>query len=235
MKGMIRYLVSAVVCLSSGLMTAHASDVNSIVLPCAGVKTRYLLYDPDEKRSLPAILLLHGAGDQAGDFLGAWKAFSKKQDVILIAPELPRDLKFEDLAPAVFRCLVDDAKTKVSVDSDRVYVFGNSMGGYLAYDAAMFDSEYFAAVAVHAMGIAEEYRGIVNRANRKIPIAIYIGDEDRLVPVVEVRATRDLLEKSGFPVHYVEIKGHDHNFYAISGRVSQDAWKFLSEQRLANR
>jgi poly(3-hydroxybutyrate) depolymerase len=124
-------------------MTAHASDVNSIVLPCAGVKTRYLFYDPDEKRSLPAILLLHGAGDQAGDFLGAWKAFSKKQDVILIAPELPRDLKFEDLAPAVFRCLVDDAKTKVSVDSDRVYVFGNSMGGYLAYDAAMFDSEYW--------------------------------------------------------------------------------------------
>jgi hypothetical protein len=55
------------------------------------------------------------------------------------------------------------------------------------------------------------------------------------VPVVEVRATRDLLEKSGFPVHYVEIKGHDHNFYAVSGRVSQDAWKFLSEQRLANR
>jgi predicted esterase len=210
----------------------HASDVNSVTLPCDRSKVRYLVYSPDRTQPLPAILLLHGAGDNPSDFLSAWKSFAKKQKIVLIAPDLPRDPKFEEMAPAIFRCVVDDAKKQESIDPDRVYVFGNSMGGYLAYDAAMFDSEYFAAVAVHAMGISPEYFGILKKAQRKTPIAIYIGDQDPLVPLAKVRATRDLLEKDGFPVHYVELKGHDHNFYALSDRVSGDAWKFLSEQRL---
>lgn len=210
----------------------HASDVKSVTVPCARSKFHYLVYSPDGRQLLPSILLLHGAGDNPSDFLSAWKSFAKKQKVVLIAPELPRDPKFEDMAPEVFRCVVDDAKKQESIDPDRVYVFGNSMGGYLAYDAAMFDSEYFAAVAVHAMGISPEYFGILKKAQRKTPIAIYIGDQDPLVPLAKVRATRDLLEKNGFPVHYVELKGHDHNFYALADQVSEDAWKFLSEQRL---
>jgi dipeptidyl aminopeptidase/acylaminoacyl peptidase len=217
-----------------GLADCHASDVSSLALPCAGAKFTYLLFIPDRTQPLPAILLLHGAGDQASDFLGAWKSFAKKQKIVLIAPELPRDPKFEDMAPEVFRCMVDDAKKRSAIDPDRVYVFGNSMGGYLAYDAAMFDSEYFAAVAVHAMGIADEYAGILKHAKRKTPIAIYIGDQDPLVPVAKVRATRDLLEKAGFPVQYVEVKGHDHNFYALTNQVTEAAWKFLSVQRLSS-
>jgi len=229
-----RLFLIGVVAVAFGSTKAGASDLSTVVVPCDGVKTRYLLYDQAGTSAEPAILLLHGAGDQASDFLGAWKAFGKKQKVILIALELPRDPKFEEAAPRVFRCVVEDAKGKASIDPKRVYVFGNSMGGYLAYDAAMFDSEYFAAVAVHAMGIAEEYRGIVTQAKRKTPIAIYIGTDDPLVPLAKVRATRDLLEKNGFPVHYMEIKGHDHNFYAVSDRVSDDAWKFLSQQDLPN-
>jgi len=210
----------------------HASEAKSVTLPCARSKFRYLVYSPERTQPLPAILLLHGAGDAPSDFLSAWKSFAKKQKIVLIAPELPRDPRFEDIAPEVFRCVVDDAKKQERIDPDRVYVFGNSMGGYLAYDAAMFDSEYFAAVAVHAMGISPEYFGILEKAQRKTPIAIYIGDQDPLVPLAKVRATRDLLEKDGFPVHYVELKGHDHNFYVMADRVSEDAWKFLSEQRL---
>ena len=61
----------------------------------------------------------------------------------------------------MFKCVVEDAGRQVAIDRRRVYVFGHSMGGYLAYDAATLDSEYFAAVAVHAMGIAEEYVSIV--------------------------------------------------------------------------
>lgn len=41
------------------------------------------------------------------------------------------------------------------------------MGGYLAFDAAMLESEYFAAVAVHASFISEDYVGL--------PIAIYMA------------------------------------------------------------
>ena len=53
------------------------------------------------------------------------------------------------------------------------------MGGYLAYDGAMFESKYFAAIAVHAMRIADDYTWILSRAERKTPISIYIGDHDQ--------------------------------------------------------
>jgi dienelactone hydrolase len=105
-------------------------------------------------------------------------------------------------------------------------------GGYLAFDGAMYQSQYFAAIAVHANCIDEEYAGIVKQATRKMPIAIYIGDHDQFFPVESVRKTRDLLLKEGFPVHYVELDHHDHNYYARAEEINVDAWRFLQEQSL---
>jgi dipeptidyl aminopeptidase/acylaminoacyl peptidase len=187
---------------------------------------------PETGVALPAVMLLHGAGDRAANMVDAWKHFAAKQKIILLAPELPREAKYEEAAPQVFRCVVEDAKQWVHIDPQRVYLFGNSMGGYLAYDGAMFDSQYFAAVAVHAMRIADDYAWIVTQARRKAPIAIYVGDRDQFFSVDSVRQTRDLLRKAGFPVHYVELDHHDHNYYARSDDINADAWKFLKENSL---
>jgi predicted esterase len=209
-----------------------ASDIRSRTLRCGDAEYQYLLFSPASKEPLPAILLLHGAGDHPPNFIDARKSFAAQKQIVLIAPELPRTLTFEPLAPAMFKCLVEDAKLKASIDPRRLYVFGHSVGGYLAYDAATLDSEYFAAVAVHAMGIAEEYVSIVDKAKRKTPIAIYIGDRDQLVPIAGVQRTRDLLRKAGFPVHYVELRDHDHNYYDLAGQINADAWNFLSRYEL---
>jgi predicted esterase len=210
----------------------QASDIRSQTVRCDGTDYQYLLFSPASDQSLPAILLLHGAGDHPPNFIDAWKSFAAHKHIVLIAPELPRTFSFEALAPAMFKCVVEDAKLKTPIDPRGVYVFGHSMGGYLAYDAAMFDSEYFAAVAVHAMGIAPEYASIVDRAKRKTPIAIYIGDRDQLIPLTRVQRTRDLLKKAGFPVHYVELHDHDHNYYDLADQINTDAWKFLSQYQL---
>jgi predicted esterase len=218
-----------------------ASDVKSRNVRCGEVEQAYLYYAPESRKQAagnsaanpsPVVMLLHGAGDRAGNMVDAWKHFATKQRIILLAPELPRDKKYEAAAPEVFRCVVEDAKQLVPVDQERVYLFGNSMGGYLAYDGAMFESQYFAAIAVHAMRIADDYTWIVGRAERKTPIAIYIGDHDQFFPVESVRKTRDLLRQAGFPVHYVEMDHHDHNYYARSDEINADAWKFLKENAL---
>jgi dienelactone hydrolase len=213
-------------------ITVHASDIASKKCQCDGVKYRYLLFTPAHDQPLPAILLLHGAGDLPDPMIDAWKKLAKKENIVLIAPELPRDLKFEPIAPGVFHCIVEDAKHAASIDPKRLYVFGNSMGGYLTYDAAMLDSQFYAAAAVHAMMISPEYDGIVEKATRKIPIAIFIGTQDQLVPLADVRRTRDLLLKGKFPLHYVELKQHDHNYYAISDQINADAWNFFKAQEL---
>ena len=82
------------------------------------------------------------------------------------------------------------------------------------------------------MGIDKEYFGILAEAKRKIPLAIYMGDADPLVSVEGVRRTKDLLLKNGFPVHYVEIKHHDHNYFAVSDQINVDAWNFMRDKKL---
>jgi poly(3-hydroxybutyrate) depolymerase len=211
------------------------ADLTSRRVQCEGSEYRYFLFSPgkgDPHEPWPALLMLHGAGDQASNFIETWTHMAARQHIVLIAPDLPRDPKFEDVAPKVFRCVVQDAMQQVTLDRQRIYVFGHSMGGYLAYDAAMFDSDYFAAVAVHAMFISEEYLWILGHATRKTPIAIYSGDQDPFVPIQKVRETRDRLVKAGFPVHFIEMEGHDHNYYAVADDVNEGAWKFLSGQQL---
>ena len=128
----------------------------------------------------------------------------------------------------MFHCLVQDAKGAVALDAQRIYLFGYSMGGYLAYDGAMFASTYFAGAGIYAAAIADDYSAIVDSAARKIPIAIYIGSRDQYFSLEQVRRTRDLLTRHGFPVRYLELTGQDHGFAPVAAQVSADAWHYLS-------
>ncbi len=218
------------------VLPAHAGRVLVRTVTCEGQSFNYLLTLPlgetAPSAKFPAVLLLHGAGDKPAPMIDAWHSLADKEKIVLIAPELPRTKEFEDIAPRVFRCVVEDTKLAANLDSKRVYVFGNSMGGYLAYDALAFDSEYFAAVGVHAMGIDPQYDSILDHATRKTPVTIYIGDHDPMVSLKSVRRTVDLLKKHGFPVRYNELKDHDHNYYAVSAKVNADAWEFFLGQHL---
>lgn len=195
---------------------------------CEGKRYSYRLFIPiTPSQKSPAILLLHGAGDSPDPMIDEWKSLADGQAIVLVAPELPRTVEFEAVAPSVFHCVMEDAKSVASLDEKRLFVFGNSMGGYLAYDAAAFQSEYFAAVGVHAMGIDPQYDRILEQAKRKIPFIIYMGDHDPLVSLKNVRRTKDLLENRGFPVQYEELKGHDHNYYYVAKQVNAGVWQFF--------
>lgn len=200
---------------------------------CSGTMYEYTLSSPDSHTSLAAIVLLHGAGGQSSDMMGIWKSLAARERLVLIAPQLPRDLAFEALAPSVLRCVVADAERVVSVDTQRVYLFGYSMGGYLAFDGAMFDSDLFAAAGVYAAAINPDYEAIVDSARRKIPIAMYIGDQDPYFPIAQARSTRTLLESHGFPVRYTEFPGQNHAYAPVSDRVNGDAWAYFSTFRLS--
>ncbi len=218
------------------VLPAQAGRILVRTVTCEGEPINYLLKLPPGESvpsaKLPAVLLLHGAGDKPAPMIDAWHSLADKEKIILIAPELPRTREFEDIAPRVFHCIVEDTRQAAQLDPKRIYVFGNSMGGYLAYDALAFQSEYFAAMGVHAMGIDPQYDSILDHATRKTPVTIYIGVDDPLVPIKNVRRTVDLLKKRGFAVRYNELKNHDHNYYAVSAKVNADAWEFFLGQHL---
>jgi poly(3-hydroxybutyrate) depolymerase len=211
---------------------ANASDFARHTVRCERDMEYVTYVPPAVSTPMPVLILLHGAGDRAEYFAQAWKSLAKQKQFVLIVPQLPRDPSLEPQIPKILPCLVDDARKLANLDAHRIYLFGYSMGGYLAYDGALLDSDYFAAAAIHAMGIADEYASIVRHATRKIPIAISIGDQDQMVSLAQVRKTRDLLKKSGFPVHYLEISNHSHNYYEISDVINQEVWDFLETYRL---
>jgi predicted esterase len=223
------YFATTLALLATG-GTARAVTLRTV--RCEGAPRPYLLESPPGHRPKAAILLLHGAGGHAQDLLIPWMPFAQTHDIVLIAPELPRTRAFEAIAPAVFRCVVEDARKAAAVDPKRIFILGNSMGGYLAYDAAMFQSDYFAAVAVHAAAIDPAFDAILSKATRRIPIAIFIGDRDPLVPLAPVRRTRDLLRQAGFPVEYEEIEGHDHQYELAADRLNREAWSFFEAHPL---
>ena len=208
------------------LAVAVASHAET--LPFQNKRYTYALFQPAGDRN-PAILLLHGAGGMGRDMLDLWKPFAQAHGITLIAPDMPRELAFEAIAPDFFRALVDAVN---AIDRNRVYVFGYSMGGYLAYDAAMFGSDYFAAVGVYANCIAPEYLSIVKSAKRKIPIAIYAGVRDEMIPIASVRATRDFLEQRAFPVHYREFARNGHDYGTVAKDVNADVWEFFERVKL---
>ena len=77
-----------------------------------------------------------------------------------------------------------------------------------------------------------EETGVIAYAARKVPIAMFVGTRDPLVPVEFVRAARDALAGAGIPVQLTEIPGHTHNYYERSKEINHDAWAFLTQHEL---
>jgi predicted peptidase len=118
----------------------------------------YLLFLPDgygKKRDekWPLILYLHGIGER-GVKLKALKkhGIPKIVDVmvdfpfITASPQCPDDTFWWDHLEAL-RGLIDEILSSHPIDSDRIYLTGNSMGGYGAWRVAMEFPELFAAIA----------------------------------------------------------------------------------------
>ena len=199
---------------------------------CLGRSVTYELVAPAGDVPRPALVLLHGAGGSRLDLVKSWLALADREHLVLIAPQLPLDTAFEAIAPAVLRCIVGDAMRATAINARQIYLFGYSMGGYLALDAAMFESDLFLAVGLYAAAIADGYEGIVDHATRRVPIALYIGDRDQFYSVARVQHTRDLLVRRGFDVRYTEFAGQDHAYAPVSSRINEDVWRFfVSHQR----
>jgi predicted esterase len=125
-------------------------------------------------------------------------------------------------------------KAKYPIDGRRVYLFGHSAGACFALQIGLLQSEYFAAVAIHAGALQPAAMPLTKAATRKIPFALFVGTKDPYFPVAEVRKTRDALVADGMTAEVTEIPGHNHDYYARSRSINESAWKFMSEHALSS-
>ncbi len=167
-------------------------------------KARYAVYYPEdyeqEKSSAkkwPTIIILHGSGERGTDLelaqtvgLAKLPKSGKKFPFLMIAPQCDPG---ENWLSAKVIDLVDEVSEIFPVDPDRIYLTGNSMGGYGTFYAAAAYPDRFAAIApVCGGGDAEAAERLINT-----PTWMFHGDADTAVKVEESQKMADAIRAAG--------------------------------------
>ncbi len=217
--------------------TASPAKVTKESLTSDGKKRQYYLFIPDKlsaSKPLPLIVLLHGSNRNGLSLVEKWKDLASKEEIILAGPDSSnsRGWATPEDGPNFLRDLVEALKTKYPINPRRVYLFGHSAGAGHAIYMSLFESEYFAAGAIHAGALPEQGYAVIDRAKRKIPFAIWVGTADPFFPLTIVRATRDAMNARGFAVQLTEIPNHNHWYYDLAPKINKEVWEFLKKHEL---
>lgn len=218
---------------------ASAQDIQKEITELGGKARAYYLFVPDKltkDQPAPLLLLLHGSGRNGFSLVEKWKDLAKKERIILVGPDAINTQVWSTPVdgPDFLHDLITELETKYPIDSHRVYLFGHSGGACFALYMALYEPEYFAAMAIHAGALKSGDEVLAERAKRKIPIYIAVGTVDRSFPLPNVRATRDMLNQNGFNAQLVEMPNHDHWYYDLAPKINAGAWAFLKDQKLAD-
>ena len=234
----MRFPILAAIVLLAVCQTATSttSKITKQTIEFGGKKRVYYLYVPEKLAPKPALLVtLHGSGHDGLSLVEKWKDIADQEGFILAGPNSLDSAKWSstDDSADFLREIVEQLKSKYSVDPKRVFLFGHSAGAVYALNLSMSQSEYFAATAVHAGSWRSDAElSYVQLAKRKLPIAIFIGDRDQYFPMDSVKKTEELLKSNQFPVEVTVMKGHDHWYYDLAPDINRDAWAFLKQHSL---
>lgn len=166
------------------------------------VKVDYLLYLPgdygkEQGRKWPLMVFLHGAGERGTDISlvkkhGPPKILESKNDFpfIVASPQCPPGRWWQ---PHEVIALIDEVSQTHSVDPDRVYLTGLSMGGFGTWDTAARYPDRFAAIAPICGG--GDPRRV--RSLRELPVWVFHGDKDEVVPVQRSIEMVEALKQAG--------------------------------------
>ena len=172
----------------------------------------------DKTKKYPVILSLHGAGGRGTD--------NRKQIVdskwlgYLCGDKIRTDYPCYILSPQStglwdekqLLALKSVIKDLPSVDLNRIYVLGHSMGGHGTYRFIQFDPNYFAAAAPSAgSGLPETEDFIDVNKIKNIPIWAFHGDADTKCPYEKDLKVFEAMKKVGGNMKFTTWKGDGHS------------------------
>lgn len=203
-----------------------------------GLAREYRLVVPksvDLTKPAPLVVAFHGMLIDSKDVMPRYTKLNEtadKHQFIIAYPNaidrswgLVPDKINKDLA--FFDALLAKMNKEYKIDPERTYVVGMSNGGYFAHLVAKERSKTVAAVASHSGPLGLQTLLGVN-AERKFPVLIIHGDQDRLLPVEWARENRDKYKKEGHEVKYVELAGQGH-VWGTKADVNETIWKFFAD------
>lgn len=198
-------------------------------LPQAPPATYYVQLPPEYNpyRRYPVVVTLRGSGSTAQQqidwWAGAWTAGgfragqATRHGYIVIAPDWPAEhqMRYEYSArehAAVLNSL-RDACRRFSIDTDRVFLSGHSMGGDAAWDIGLAHPDLWAGV-IPIVAVCDKYctRYWENNAPR-LPFYVVLGELDGTKLSHNARDLDKYLQR-GFNCTVVEYLGRGHEHFS---------------------
>ena len=209
--------------------------------------------------SWPIILALHGGGEYGDDGMkqtvgGIARTIRQHHEwfpAIVVIPQAKADGTpgWQRAGGRAAMAALERAVTEFNGDRNRLYLTGLSAGGNGAWYLGAQNPERFAALvvvcgwvserrgttsgvaypAIAPVGAADPFVGVASRLSH-VPVWIFHGDADPVVPVDESRRMAAALKALNGDVQYSELPGVDHNAWDPAyGR--EDVWTWLLRQR----
>jgi polyhydroxybutyrate depolymerase len=207
---------------AGALNLAQASTIVDYTLLRPEGRRHYLVVEPDRlaRSSRPTVILLHGHGASAAFMIGLdsfgtykaqdWIRLAERERVMLIAPD---GIKGSDGRQAWNDCradastnatsddvgfiaaLIDTAVNELGADRERIYVFGSSNGGGMAYRLGIELAPRLAAIGVQSALMPMQSRC----KSPAHPLSVFVshGTADEIAPYNGGRVGHWLLRDRG--------------------------------------
>ncbi|MBI2073031.1 MAG: dienelactone hydrolase family protein [Gemmatimonadetes bacterium] len=228
------------------------------VITVAGQTYRYQVYVParySATEAWPVILFLHGAGERGSDGLlqttvglgPAIRRNATRYPAIVVFPQVPADSLWSGIPAQMALAALRQTMADFGTDPARLYLTGLSMGGRGTWYLAYRNPDLFAAVApicgwVIPVPFDSRFDPVVPvdsgpalpalaRRLQRVPIWIFHGEVDRVVPVAGSRDPAAALGAANADVRYTELLGVDHNAWdAAYGSDEFVRWLFAQRR-----
>ncbi len=168
----------------------------------------YYLLDVPEKysadRSWPLLVALHGAGDNAKNFIGLWSQLAMKEGYLLAVPcgdsKAPdwsdNQRTWSGSSPKFILWVIDQVKKAYRINEERIYLAGFSAGGHMTFYAGLLNPGVFAALVPCSGCVMEEITDSALEKASNLPVRALVGEKD---PNFEpVKQSVERLKKAGF-------------------------------------
>jgi dienelactone hydrolase len=225
----------------------------------------YLPAGYDASKKWPMVLQMHGFNPANPVYWRWWSAdsrhpgidteFSGHEGVIYLEPHGRGNTQYLGMGDSDILRVVAEAKRLFSVDDNRVYLTGDSMGGWGTWNVATRHPDLFAAIAPvfggadYHVDMSEEQLAKLQPLDRflrekesswsmadgllNLPILVHHGDVDKAVNVDYSRWAVRMMQRWGYDVRYHEYPGRAHEALdGQNGNLSIE-W-FLKHRRNAN-
>lgn len=182
-------------------------------------------YDP--LRRYPTVVTLHGGNTSPQLQIDWWAGSPNEEGVrlgqagrygaIVIAPawakEHQKDYEFTAREHAAVLNSLRDACRRFSIDTDRVYLSGHSMGGDAAWDLGLSHPDLWAGV-IPIVGRSEKYCSRYWENGRHVPFYVVCGEMDGDAMAHNALDLDRYFRKSGFNVTVAEFLGRGHEHFS---------------------